>query len=79
MTLSKLARWDEWLDKSTLGGMPLKIKPNAPDEVKKSFKEWQEINAEYDKQWEQAEKKRSGKPNKAVQEFIDILTNMGTR
>ena len=76
MTLSKPVWWDEWVDKSTPGGMPLKLLPNAPDEVKKGFEEWQEINAEYDRQWEDADKKRTGKPNKAAQEFLDLLTNM---
>ena len=75
MTLSKPIWWD-WLDRNTQGGKPLKLKPNAPEGMKKSFKEWQEEKAKYDKQWEDADKRRTGKPNKAAQEFLDLLTNM---
>jgi len=77
MTQSKPIWWD-WLDKSTPGKMPPKLKPNAPDEMKKSFKVWLNTEAEYNKQWEEADKKRTGKPNKAVQEFINLLINQKT-
>jgi hypothetical protein len=60
-----------------LRGNALKLKPHAPDEVKNGFREWQKINAEYANQWEDADKNRTGKPNKAAQKFIDLYNQYG--
>jgi len=74
MTESKPIWWD-WLDTSIPGGSPLKLKPNAPEEMKKSFKEWQKKRAEYDKQWEDAHGKRPGLSEKELQELIERINN----
>jgi len=76
VTLSKPKFWD-WIDKSAPGGSPLKLLPNAPDDMIKSFKEWQKIKAEYDKQWKDAEKERTGKPNKKALQYLNELIIMG--
>jgi len=50
--------------------------PNAPDDMIKSFKEWEKIKDEYDKQWKDAEKERTGEPNKEALQYINELINM---
>jgi hypothetical protein len=77
MTESKPDFWD-WLDLSGPGGTPLKLRPNAPDEIKKSFKQWKKKKKKYDKQWAEEDKKRSGKPNKEIQALLDLWSDKAT-
>jgi len=75
MTLSKPIFWD-WIDKNASGGSPLKLLPNAPENMKKSFREWQKIEADYEKQWKDAEKERTNKPNKKALQYLNELINV---
>jgi hypothetical protein len=72
MTESKPIWWD-WIDTSAPGGMPLKLKQNAPVKIKKSFKEWQKEEAKYNKEWEDAYGNRPGLPEKELQELIERI------
>jgi len=63
--------WEDWIDKSTPVGEPIKLLPNAPEEMKKKFKEWQKKRAKYNKEWEDAYGNRPGLPEKELQELIE--------
>ena len=72
MTESKPIWWD-WLDKSTPVGMPINLLPNAPEKMKKSFREWQKKREEYNKGWGNTDKKGKGITDKEVQELIERI------
>jgi hypothetical protein len=72
MTESKPIWWD-WVDLNNPSDQPIKLKDNAPEEMKKKFKEWQKKREEYDKEWEDTYGKRPGLSEKELQELIERI------
>ena len=33
--------WDDWIDGDAPGNEPLRLRKDAPDEIKKKFEEWE--------------------------------------
>jgi len=65
--------WWEWVDLNNPVGEPIKLLPNAPEKMKKSFREWQEKRAKYNKEWEDAYGNRPGLTEKELQELIEYV------
>jgi len=68
MTESKPFWYDEWYDINTR-----KLKPNAPDNVIKDFEDREKRRAEYNKQWEDANKDRPNNFWNYLREKIAII------
>ena len=41
--------WDDWVDLDAPGDEPLKLRKDAPEDIKKNFEEWKKKEAEYKK------------------------------
>jgi hypothetical protein len=70
MTESKPIWW-EWVDLNNPSDQPIKLKDNAPEEMKKKFKEWQEKRAKYDKGWGNPNLKGRSMTEEELQELIE--------
>ena len=41
--------WDDWVNLDIPGEDPVKLRDDAPDDIKKKFEEWRKKEAEYKK------------------------------